>query len=126
MWKLLALIIGAASAQTPPSYLIYPDQATCLQRSQQMCAAMGCDGVLTKYWWDCTTGPLSSGLVGPNAVPAGSYAMRIESTGNFSIAASNQVSGGTQGLTTQEQGKLVTSTQIAPLLPTVNQQAVAH
>ena len=120
MLKLLALIVSAAFGQTvtqPPSYLIFSSQALCLQRSQQMCVAMGCDGVHTKYWWDCAAGPLSNGLVGPNAVTAGSYAMRIEQSGRFSSAASNSVSGGTQGLAAQEQSKLVTSAQIAPVLP---------
>jgi hypothetical protein len=46
------------------TYLIYPNQAACLARSQQMCQAMGYDGKQTIYWWDCNAGPLSAGTQG--------------------------------------------------------------
>lgn len=108
MLKLLALLLGITQAFAQGGsggYLIFSSQALCLTRSQQMCAAMGCDGTLTKYWWDCSTA-LQSGTVGANAVTAGSFAMRIDS-GQFGPTASNNVSGGTQGLTAQEQSSLV-------------------
>jgi hypothetical protein len=115
MLKFLALLIGVANAQAvgTPSYLIFPSQVQCMQRSQAQCQALGCDGVNTIFWWDCTTGPLSSGLVGARAVTAGSYAMRIESTGPFSaIHPSKGV-----GLTALEQTSLASPTAIAPVLP---------
>jgi hypothetical protein len=34
-------------------YLVEPKAADCLTRSAAQCTAFGCDGVLTKYWWDC-------------------------------------------------------------------------
>lgn len=103
------LLISASAALAQGGaggYLIYSSQALCLTRSQQMCTAMGCDGVNVIYWWDCSTA-LQSGTVGANAVTAGSFAMRIDS-GQFGPTASNNVSGGTQGLTAQEQSSLVT------------------
>lgn len=118
MLKFLGFIlgIGAAHAQAvgSPTYLIYPNQAACLARSQAQCVALGCDGVNTQYWWDCATGPLKSGLVGPTAVTAGSYALRVQTTGPF--AAVHPVLG--VGLTIVEQGKVVTPAIIAPVLPT--------
>jgi hypothetical protein len=111
--KWLLLFIGVAHAQTAPTYLIFPNQAACLARSQAQCAALGCDGVNTIYWWDCSAGPLKSGLVGPTAVTAGSYAMRIESTGPFTaIHPAKAV-----GLTILEQSSLKTAAAIAPVLP---------
>jgi hypothetical protein len=120
MLKWLALLIGAAYAQgvaLPPSHLIHKDQATCLQRSKQQCQALGCDGVSTIYWWNCTTGPLQAGIVGPSAVPAGSYSMKVEKNGPYAATYSTPTSGGAVGLTTEEQKNLVTSTAIAPILP---------
>ena len=65
-----------ASAQTN-TYLIFSSQALCQARAQAQCAALNCDGVQTRYWWSCV-GPLSAGLVGPNAVTSGSYALTIQ------------------------------------------------
>lgn len=117
LFFLLAFFPSIAFAQTPPNYMIYASQAQCLQRSQQQCQALGCDGVNTIYWWACFNGPLKAGLVGPNAVPAGSYAMRVDASGSYGPTYQTPTSGGAFGLTTVEQGKLVTQAQIAPLLP---------
>lgn len=116
MLKLFALFIGMAHSQAvgSPSYLIFPNQAACLTRSQQMCAAMGCDGVNTKFWWSCST-PLNAGTVGPTVVLAGSFAMRIEQSGPFGRTTSNSVSG-VQGLTTAEQSNLVSAIALVPLI----------
>ena len=118
---ILLLCSTAADAQstTPAAYyLIYTSQALCLARSQAMCTAMHCDGVQTKYWWDCSTGPLKAGTVGPTAVFSGSYALAIQASGPFAATASNNVSGGNVGLSTSEQSSLITATAIAPVLPT--------
>lgn len=117
MLKLIGLLVGAAMAQTAtsPSYLIFPSLAACQARSQQMCQAMGCDGVHSIYWWACI--PLNAGTIGPTAVPAGSYAMRVEANGRFGVSSSNLVSNGTQGLTVQEQSQLNTATDVNPLIP---------
>jgi hypothetical protein len=115
MLKWLTLLIGLAFAQTAQaqSYLIYTTQAACLARSQAMCVAMGCDGVNTKYWWSCDTGPLKSGMVGPTAVFAGSYALRVDPSGPFS--AVHPAKG--VGLSASEQTNLKGAAVIAPVLP---------
>lgn len=118
MWKFIVFLIGAVHAQSAPpsvSYLIYSTQALCLQRSQQMCQAMGCDGINVKYWWDCST-RLSGGLVGPAPVVSGSYAMRIQSGTAFDVTAQSMQSGGVQGLTASEQSKTVPAASIQPLV----------
>lgn len=119
-WLALALCLwaSAASAQVvgSPSYLIFPTEAACLARSKQQCQALGCDGVLTKYWWSCI-GPLSAGLIGPAAVTAGSYAIQVQSNGPFGATTATQVSPTVVGLATAEQMRLVSQTAIAPLLP---------
>jgi len=112
MKKLLALVfvLFAATAQAQTAnYLILSSRALCLARSQQQCQAMGCDGVHTIYWWDCSTGPLSAGMVGPTAVFSGSYAMAIMPSGPYSAV----------GLTASEQSKLATPSAVAPLEPVV-------
>lgn len=126
MLKWLAFLLStavAAGAQAQvagsPTYLIYPDQATCLARSKAQCVALGCDGVHTIYWWSCDTGPLKSGLVGSTAVAAGSYAMRLESAGPFAATHPQR----SIGLTAAEGNKLVTSTAIAPVLSTASTSA---
>lgn len=118
----LAVLAGATAAQAQANqYLIFPSQAACLTRSAAMCQALGCDGVNVIWWWDCyTTGPLSAGLVGPTAVLAGSYAMKIEpSRAAFGATYANQKSGGVVGLSAAEQAALVSAAAIAPLLPVV-------
>ena len=115
MLRLLALFIGIAYAQaTSPSYLIYSTMPLCQTRSVAQCAALGCDGVNTVYWWDCSTGPLKSGLVGPNAVTSGSYAMMIQTSPSV-FSAVHPIRG--IGLTTSEINKLVSATAISPVLP---------
>lgn len=106
MLRILALLLAFTQAAQAESYLIFSSQTQCRARSQQMCQAMGCDGVHSIYWWDCSYS-LNPGLVGPNAVTSGSYAMRTEDAGRFSLSTSNLVSNGPQGLTTQEQSSLV-------------------
>lgn len=115
---LFALLMSTAQAQDADAakYLIFSSHAACLTRSRQMCQVMHCDGVNTVYWWDCSTGPMNGGLVGPTAVLTGSYAMRVHPTGQFAMTATNAVSVGVQGLTPLEQSKVVSSSAIAPLV----------
>lgn len=103
-----------ASAQTN-TYLIFSSQALCQARAQAQCAALNCDGVQTRYWWSCV-GPLSAGLVGPNAVTSGSYALTIQPGTPFDVTDSNKVSP-TAGLSSGEQSKLVTAAAISSVLP---------
>lgn len=103
-WLPLLFLATAAQAQTPPSYLVHPDLATCQARSAAMCTAMKCDGVQTKYWWNCL--PLTDGTA----------AMEIQPSGDFSKSASNTKGSG--ALTLPEQAALVPATMIAAKLPT--------
>lgn len=116
----LLLMMGAAQADparcTTCTYLIAVDQATALARSQQQCAALACDGVLTRYWWN-VIGPLNAGMAGATPVPMGAYAIEVQATGPFS--ATTVVNVKSAGLTAQEQSTLATAIQLAPLVPVV-------
>ena len=98
----LALWPSLASAQV---YLVEPKAADCLTRSAAQCTAFGCDGVLTKYWWDCdllaeqTTSGGVSGTGGTTALvimPGTPY--------------------GEQGLTPDEQAAIQTEEQLGAAL----------
>ncbi len=102
-------------------YLVFSKEWQCEERSEEMCAAMKCDGVQTKQWWRCV-GPLSAGkataVAGSIAIAAGSWALQIEDSGPFSAQTSNAVSGGLVSLNWfVEQRALVSADEIAPLLP---------
>ena len=105
-WLPLLFLAGAAHAQIavtpPPHYLVLPDLKTALARSQQQCAAMGCDGVGTIYWWNVV--PLKDGTA----------AVEIQPSGLFSA----QVSAG-KGLTAAEALRLTSASTLALLLPAV-------
>ena len=99
---LLALWPSLASAQV---YLVDPKAAACLARRAAQCTAVGCDGVLTKYWWDCdllaeqTTSGGVSGTGGTTALvilPGTPY--------------------GEQGLTGAEQAAIQTEEQLGAAL----------
>jgi hypothetical protein len=116
---LAAFFLGSAaliaSAQTN-TYLIFSSQALCQARAQSQCSSLGCDGVQTRWWWSCV-GPLSAGLVGPNAVTSGSYALVVEPGTPFSATTTNAVAPSAVGLSSGEQGKLVTAAAISSVLP---------
>lgn len=65
----LSAVMAMAQTVNNPSCLIYPSQAACLARSQSQCAALGCDGVKTVYWWN-VIGPLNAGTINSVAMRA--------------------------------------------------------
>ena len=99
------------------TYLIYATQALALARSQQQCATIGCDGVNTIWWWN-VIGPTNAGTISATAIAANSYAVEIQPNGRFA-ATTNQVTACAIGcgLTTVEQGALVTAAQLVTVMP---------
>jgi hypothetical protein len=116
---LAAFFLGSAaliaSAQTN-TYLIFSSQALCQARAQSQCNSLGCDGLQTQFWWACV-GPLKSGMVGPNAVFSGSYALVVQPGTPFSATTTNAVAPSAVGLSSGEQGKLVTAAAISGVMP---------
>lgn len=117
MMRLLTLaFLLLASPAFAQSYLVEPTLAQCLTRSAQQCTALGCDGTLTKYWWQCQvlTATASSAING-----GGTTALVIQPSGAFGPTTSNNVSAGTVGLSTTEQSNLATAAAMNTLLPWV-------
>ena len=121
---LAALVLGSAAlithAQQANTYLIFSSQALCQARAHTQAAALNypqlnSGDATPANWWTCT-GPLSAGLVGPNAVTSGSYALTIQPGTPFDVTDSNKVSP-TAGLSSGEQSKLVTAAAISSVLP---------
>lgn len=84
------------------SYLVFSSLAAAQARSAQQAAANGCDGVLTKYWWQVGGGSThESGIVPPDALSA-----VIITDGTFY---------GTQGLTGAELAALKLPTALTAL-----------
>lgn len=94
VFALFVVLAGPAAAQT---YLPQADLATAQARSQTQCAALGCDGVQTTYWWQVQ--PLSDGTA----------AVVVQPSGPFGPAA----------LTAPEQSALVSPTVLGTKIPTV-------
>lgn len=103
MLKLFAaLFVSAAIAQVVDlnSYLTFSTPQAASERSQQMCGAVGCDGVRTRCWWAVKV--LSDGTAALRIEPGGFY-------GKTTTAAACAVG---CGLTTTEQGLLKTAAQL--------------
>jgi hypothetical protein len=99
------------------TYLIYATQALALARSQTQCAAVGCDGVKTIYWWN-VIGPTNAGTISATAIAAGSYALEVQPGGYFGATVSHVGPCAVNcGLSTVEQGALVTAAQLVTVLP---------
>lgn len=77
----------------------------CLARSQAQCQALGCDGVVTKYWWTCI--PLTDGTA----------AIEVRPGTPFDATTMNAVAKSPTGLSGTEQGALQTKEQIDAKLP---------
>ena len=104
--SLALLSAGPAGAQ---SYLVQPNAASCLSRSQAQCTALHCDGTQTKYWWPCQT--LTDGTV----------AVVVEPTGPFGQSVT--VNGATAGLTVGEVATLLSQATLGTKLPWVISEA---
>lgn len=98
------------------TYLVEPTQSECFARSAQQCVAVGCDGVFTKYWWDCqvlaaeTTTGGASGTGGTTGIIlyAGTPFDATTTVGPTAIP---------KGLSTAEQAAIQTQTQLGTALP---------
>lgn len=98
----------ALAAGIADNYLYYvvPDCATALAREVQICNALGCDGVVTRY------------LHPIDGLLDGTYAIRIM-PGTFAERTYTLKNGHTFTLTAQEIAALQTRTQLAGKLPDV-------
>jgi hypothetical protein len=118
MLKLLALLIGLAHAQSvsvnPNSYIVFPTLAQAQARSQAQCAALGCDGKFTVFWWNVV--PLTDGTA----------AVEIQPSGTFSTATAAGPCKTSCGLTANEQSQLQTATQLGTKLPAANSVSVGQ
>jgi hypothetical protein len=99
------------------TYLIYATQALALARSQTQCGQVGCDGVKTVYWWN-VIGPTNAGTISATAIAAGSYAVEVQPGGYFGATVSHVGPCAVGcGLSTVEQGSLVTAAQLVTVMP---------
>jgi hypothetical protein len=90
------------------SYLVEPTLTAAKARSQQQCAALGCDGVRTIYWWPVV------------ALTDGTAAVVIQASGPYS--AKLTLGARTTGLTDAEIAALQTAAQLGALLPAIQPQ----
>ncbi len=102
--------------QSANSYLIFTTQALALARSQAMCATVKCDGVKTVYWWN-VIGPTNAGSISGTAVTANSYAIEIQGSGFYGKVTNVGACAVGCGLSTAEQGSLVTAAQLVTVMP---------
>ncbi len=98
------------------TYLLFNTQALALGRSQTQCAAVGCDGTKTVYWWN-VIGPTKAGTIASLTVPAGSYAIEIQGSGYYAKTVAVGPCAVGCGLSSTEQGQLVTAAQVASVMP---------
>jgi hypothetical protein len=99
------------------TYLIYATQALAQARSKTQCTAVGCDGTKTVYWWN-VIGPTNAGTISATAIAAGSYALEVQPGGYFGATVSGVGPCAVGcGLSTVEQGSLVTAAQLVTVLP---------
>jgi hypothetical protein len=92
-------------------YLAQPDLPTAQARSNQQARTLGCDGVLTQYWWSVQ--PLTDGTAAIVIMPGTP----------FDVTTSNAVSPQPVGLTADEQASLQGRAQLGTLLPNIITQA---
>jgi len=99
------------------TYLIYATQALAQARSQTQCGQVGCDCVKTIYWWN-VIGPTNAGTISATAIAAGSYALEVQPGGYFGATVSHVGPCAVGcGLSTVEQGSLVTAAQLVTVMP---------
>jgi hypothetical protein len=86
------------------SAILFTDLPTALARSQQMASTLGCDGVFTKYWYQCIQ------------LTNGQGAMIVQGSGPF---GSKPGPTALSQLTPAEIAALQSYTTVQPLLPVV-------
>jgi hypothetical protein len=94
------------SMQPTDSALLFIDLPTALARSQQMAGALNCDGVFTKYWYECIQ------------LTNGQGAMIVRGSGPFGTRPGPTA---LSQLTPSEITALESYTTVQPLLPVVTQ-----
>lgn len=92
-------------------YLVFPTLAAAQARSQQQCAALGCDGVRTVFWW-----PVIALTGGGGAVQIRPGDPCFDKT--YTAGCGSAGSGPGTGMTTTEQSALAPATSVALPLPT--------
>lgn len=113
-WLLIFIILPSlAFAQ---SYLIEPSLSACQTRAAAQCAALGCDGVKTQFWWSCQVLASATATGGANGT-GGSTALTIQPGTPFDVSATNRVAPNAVGLSTAEQSAVQTMTQLGTALP---------
>lgn len=93
------------------TYLPQPTLAAAQARSNQQALALGCDGVLTKYWW-----PVQQ-------LTDGTAAIVITPDTPYDVTTSNMVAIQPVGLTSDEQTALQGRADLGTLLPDIITQA---
>jgi hypothetical protein len=86
------------------SALLFADLKAAQARSQQIATAMGCDGVMTKYWYECV------------ALTNGQGAMIVRLTGEFDATPGPSA---LEQLTPTEITALQSHATVQALLPVV-------
>jgi hypothetical protein len=88
--------------QPTDSAILYANLAAAQARSAQTATALGCDGVFTKYWWEC------------DQLTNGQGALIIQASGSFGTKPGPTA---LQQLTPAEIASLQTYATVQPLLP---------
>jgi hypothetical protein len=115
--SLTATPVSIAITADGNKYLVFGTLAAAQARSQTQCAALGCDGVHTIYWWDVE--PTTSGGGAVRVQPADPcYDYHVPPTAvPVTICSALGLAHATNGLTTSEQSQLVTAPNAGLVLP---------
>jgi len=112
----VSVVVPVNVLPTANTYLLFATLTLAQTRSQSQCTTLGCDGTKTKYWWNII-GPTNAGTIGATAVTANSYAVEIQGSGAFGMTTKVGPCAVGCGLSTAEQGQLVTAAQVASVMP---------
>lgn len=93
-------------------YLPQPTLTISQTRSQQQALALGCDGLLTQYWWPV------QGYTGPD-LNNNTAAVVIFPGTPFDVTTTNKIVPIPTGLTAQEQTAVLTRAAVGTLLPDI-------
>lgn len=99
-------------------YLPFPTLAAAQARNGAYAAALGCDGVTTKYWW-----PMIS-LAKPDANGNTAY-IQVWTSGQYGYPT-NLVSGAATDLSAAEKSSLLTQAQVSPATVTPSGGSFPH
>jgi hypothetical protein len=108
IWLLL-LLLSTAHAQAPApdsSFLLFPNSAAAITRSQQQCSALKCDGSTTVCWWRVFTSTDSKYAV-----------LEIHASGPYGATWQVPPLTSPVGLSAAEQSNLKSYASISNVLP---------